>query len=995
MERKRPGRGFWAALVIFSLTGQVAWVVENMYFNVFIYKIFYATAGDISAMVGCSAAAAAVTTVLMGALSDRVGRRRLFICGGYILWGASILAFALVRVDVLTPIAGSAAAAMSLGVSLVIALDCLMTFLGSTANDAAFNAWMTDWGDETDRGLMEGLASMMPLVAILVVFGGFMAFDLDRSESWTAIFLIIGGAVAAVGALGLLLVRDAPELRPRKEGYWATVFYSFRPSVMRENLLLYTVLLAFAVFNISIQIYMPYLILYYERSLGMDNYVLIMAPAIILAAIITAFYGKLFDRLGFRSSVLPTVYLLMGGYALLYFGRSVVPVFLGSLLMMTGYLTGMAIFGAMIKSRIPRGKSGQFQGVRIIGQVLIPGVIGPAIGAWVLRDAEMVENSDGTFSFLPNANIFLAAFLAGAALLAVLLLIFRMVRRGHYDLRTGAGEALVGFDGVWAGHPCPQMRRESWRPLGGQWVLDGRPIRLPFPPQSPLSGWHGHVGGRLTYTRLFEMEQIEPGTRTVLHFGAADQVAEVSLNGILLGRHEGGYLPFSFDITREIQRGENSLTVTVTDRLDHRYPWGKQKKKRGGMWYTPVSGIWQPVWLEHTPRDYIKSVRFTPDLTGVEVRADVTGSGGVQAEVALPQGGILKVTLPGGRGRIDIPEPRLWSPESPTLYPVTLSYWNDRVESYFALRTVEVKKTGGVDRVCLNGEPVFLHAVLDQGYWPDGLFLPAEEAEYERDVLRMKALGFNTLRKHIKVEPEAFYYYCDRHGMLVMQDMVNNGGYSFMRDTALPTLGRQKRDDTRARIDPHVKAFFEKHMEAVQEHLYNHPCVVVYTIFNEGWGQFEADYQYRQARRNDPTRLYDATSGWFAQHESDFDSYHVYFGNERPQPASRPMLISEFGGYVLEEPGHVWAKHASYGYGVCQDSGELSRRIAARYEELILPVIPKGCCGAVYTQLSDVEDELNGLYTYDRRICKPDPAVMAEIARKIGDAMKSSTETGA
>jgi hypothetical protein len=732
---------------------------------------------------------------------------------------------------------------------------------------------------------------------------------------------------------------------------------------------------------------MPYLILYYEKSLGMDNYVLIMAPAIILAAVITAFYGKAYDMLGFRKSVLPTVYALMAGYALLYFGRSTAPVFLGSLLMMTGYLTGMAIFGAMIKGHIPEGKSGQFQGVRIIAQVLIPGILGPALGAAVLRNADTVVNSDGTTSFLPNQNIFLAAFVVAAALLVALHLIFRMVRLGHWDHLTQAGEALGDQDAVWTAYPRPQLRRTHWQSLNGWWELDGQPIRVPFPPQSPLSGYHGKIGSKLTYTHTFTVENRDKTRRVLLHFGAVDQLAEVSLNGVSLGSHEGGYLPFTLDATDAIQDGENRLVVSVTDRLDHRCPYGKQRKDRGGMWYTPVSGIWQTVWLEQVPKQYIRSIKITPDLTGVDLSIDRTGDAPVTVTVALPGGKSLTIVLPDGGGRIPVPDPVLWTPEEPYLYQMTLTCGEDVVESYFALRTISVEEKGGVRRVCLNGKPVFLHGVLDQGYYPDGVYLPAAPEEYERDVLRMKELGLNLLRKHIKIEPEVFYYFCDKHGMLVMQDMVNNGSYSFLRDTALPTLGRQSRNDARGGSKS-VRAAFQRHLTDTQAHLYDHPCVIAYTIFNEGWGQFQADEQYALARKNDPTRLYDATSGWFAQHNSDFDSYHVYFGDEKPQPAQRPMLLSEFGGYTLELPGHRYAKYAEYGYGSCEDSHQLTERIVARYEELIMPVIHAGCCGAIYTQLSDVEDECNGLYTYDRKVRKVDPEPMTALALRLKERVK-------
>lgn len=408
--------------------GQVAWVVENMYFNVFIYKMFNATASDISLMVGASAVAATLTTWLVGALSDKIGKRKIFICGGYIVWGISILSFAFIRMDILTSVVGSSVAAASLGVTLVIIMDCAMTFFGSSANDASFNAWLTDCGDETNRGRIEGINSMMPMVAILVVFGGFMAFDLDQAESWTTIYLIIGISVLIIGILGFLLIQDQLVKTEATNNYWHNVLYSFRPSVIKKNLLLYAVVGAFAIFGISIQTFMPYLILYYEKTLGMENYVMVMAPAIILAAVMTAFYGRTYDHFGFQKSVIPTILFLMSGYVLLYFGRQTLPVFLGSLFMMTGYLTGMAVFGAMIRDHIPEDKAGLFQGLRIFGQVFVPGIIGPAIGAAVLKNAATITNSDGTTSFLPNQNIYLAAFIAAIILFLSLLPIFRKLK---------------------------------------------------------------------------------------------------------------------------------------------------------------------------------------------------------------------------------------------------------------------------------------------------------------------------------------------------------------------------------------------------------------------------------------------------------------------------------------------------------------------------------------------------------------------------------------
>ena len=425
----KKGAKFYFALVIFSLVGQVAWVVENMYLNVFIYKMFNASASDISLMVAASAIAATVTTLLIGALSDKLGKRKIFICGGYILWGISIFSFALIRMDVIQALFPATAAAASVGVSLVIIVDCLMTFFGSSANDAAFNAWLTDSTDETNRGKAEGINAMMPLLAILVVFGSFMSLNQDLPESWTIIFSVIGGAVLLLGIAGFFLIEDTGVKTEENSHYFKNIFYGFRPSVVKSNVRLYITLLVLALFNISIQIFMPYLILYYTETLGLDNYVLIFAPAIIVSAIFTGIYGRVYDNLGFKTAIIPTLVLLMAGYILLYFVRHTALVFIASLIMMCGYIGTGAVIGALIRDCTPQNKAGMFQGLRIVGQVLIPGVVGPAIGAWVLRNADVVENTDGTTSFIPNENIFLAALIAILAVWLVLIPLFKLLKK--------------------------------------------------------------------------------------------------------------------------------------------------------------------------------------------------------------------------------------------------------------------------------------------------------------------------------------------------------------------------------------------------------------------------------------------------------------------------------------------------------------------------------------------------------------------------------------
>ena len=416
MQKTKKSTKFYLALVIFSLVGQVAWVVENMYLNVFIYKMFNASAEAISAMVAASAVTATVTTLLIGALSDKIGRRKAFICVGYILWGISIWGFALIRVMPVHRLffgqLSFTGHAMALCTTLTIVLDCVMTFFGSSANDACFNAWLTDATDDTNRGAAEGINSMMPLVAILVVFGGFMGVDQGKEESWTLIFGIIGTVVLALGIAGFWLIEEKPVKLEGNQNYFANIFYGFRPDVVRENKMLYLTLAAVAVFNISIQIFMPYLILYYTVTLGMDNYVLIFAPAIIVAAAFTGLYGRVYDKKGFAFAIVPTLLMLMAGYVILYFCRGTALVFIGSLVMMCGYLGTGAMLGAKVRAHTPQNRSGMFQGLRIFAQVLIPGVIGPAVGAAILKNADTIVNGDGTTSFVPDANIFLGAFVA-------------------------------------------------------------------------------------------------------------------------------------------------------------------------------------------------------------------------------------------------------------------------------------------------------------------------------------------------------------------------------------------------------------------------------------------------------------------------------------------------------------------------------------------------------------------------------------------------------
>lgn len=542
-------------------------------------------------------------------------------------------------------------------------------------------------------------------------------------------------------------------------------------------------------------------------------------------------------------------------------------------------------------------------------------------------------------------------------------------------------------------YPRPRMKRNSFLNLNGPWDFCvcgpgetpdyAETIQVPYCPQSPLSGIHRPIpqNGLCHYRRHFALPAGFHKGRVLLHFGAVDQVAHVTLNGKPVGRHKGGYLPFTFDITAQVAM-ENELIITVSDHLDEAIlPYGKQREKRGGMWYTPVTGIWQTVWVESVCEDYIQDLEIETDQDQVTVRLMGTAASGT---LTLTDSG-LSFPVENGCCRFQVPSPRLWSPEDPFLYPFTVKTdAGDGVSSYFALRTLETGWVDGVPRLFLNGKPYFFHGLLDQGYFPGGIYTPEQPEDYARDILAAKSMGFNTLRKHIKIEPQVFYEACDRLGIIVFQDMVNNGRYSFLRDTALPTIGLKRLPGLLARRTKAQKAAFLQHMKETVAFLRHHPSICLWTIFNEGWGQFDSRATFLKLLRLDATRFIDTASGWFETGFTQVKSPHVYFRPFKIKPDDAlPTLLSEFGGYVKKEEGHLFDEKASYGYKYFKDGESYMQALESLYEKEIIPVIPKGLCGCIYTQLSDVEDELNGLMTYDRQIIKPDIHRMRRISEKL------------
>ncbi len=558
-----------------------------------------------------------------------------------------------------------------------------------------------------------------------------------------------------------------------------------------------------------------------------------------------------------------------------------------------------------------------------------------------------------------------------------------------HDLTTSRGEVLKGTP--WTVYPRPQMKRNSCIHFNGEWEFSAggetMTIQVPFCPESALSGVKKHFpeGEILRYRRFVTLPEGFNRGRVLLHIGAADQIAEVFVNGKKLCQHEGGYEAFTVDITDELKE-ENELVVQCRDDLnDQRFPYGKQTLTRGGMWYTPVSGIWQTVWLESVPETYIQklSIENRGYSVTIGIGLDIPGT------VTVPELG--QFPLVNGKVTITPENPRLWSPEDPYLYDFTVEAGEDKGESYFAIRSLEVKKNGDYPRLCLNGKPYFFHGLLDQGYWPDGIFTPAAPECYADDILAMKKLGFNTLRKHIKVEPEEFYYQCDKLGIIVWQDMVNNSDYNFARDTGLPTMGIQKLSDKFLHGNKAHREEFKKEAQAAVEQLRSHPCICCWTIFNEAWGQFDSDNVYEWFKTLDDTRFIDSTSGWFRRKKTDVDSRHVYFKPVRIKgDGKKPLILSEFGGKTYRADGHVFNPDKTYGYGGCETLDALNEAVAKLYTDEILPCVEKGLCAAIYTQVSDVEDEINGLLTYDRKVEKLRPETMLPIAGKLQEAVEKA-----
>ena len=547
-------------------------------------------------------------------------------------------------------------------------------------------------------------------------------------------------------------------------------------------------------------------------------------------------------------------------------------------------------------------------------------------------------------------------------------------------------------------YPRPQLRRESYLNLSGPWdyaitptaepplAWDGE-IVVPFSPESILSGAARgpEPDEYLWYRRSVTLPALFHRGRLLLHFGAVDQMAWVYVNGTEVCAHTGGFTPFSADVTDAVGCAEAfELTVRVLDTTDAGWHTrGKQKTRRGGIWYTPQSGIWQTVWMESVPESYIRGLRIIPHFDTAKLELWVAGEGTCRAEF----GGESYDFPAGSPAVLPVPDMHPWSPEDPYLYDLYLRLGDDEVESYFAMRKFSVEPDGeGVPRLFLNGAPYFHNALLDQGYWSDGLLTAPSDEALVYDIELAKSMGFNALRKHIKLEPLRWYYHCDRLGMLVWQDMPNGGtAYRAPAVTWPLVTGAHAKDDRYGffgRKSEESRAQYLRELREMLNALVNCPCIAMWVPFNEGWGQFDAAAVSERILAFDATRTVDHASGWHDQGWGQLCSRHVYFKPYRfaPDELGRAVILSEFGGYTLRIEGHAFSKR-EFGYKRFDSANSYQFALRELYGDQIRPARAAGLSAAVYTQLSDVEDELNGLVTYDRRVVKVPPALMRGITR--------------
>ena len=1016
----------WLVVLLIGLAGQFAWSIENMYLNTYIaYLNFNAPTAEkfdynllISITTALSAVTATLTTLIMGGLSDKIQKRKIFISFGYILWGVATASFGLLNVYGAVEIIPISMSAITAAI-MVIVIDCIMTFFGSTGNDAAFNSYITKNIDDKNRAKVEGVLGILPLVAMLIIFVGLNGLTTEANGNrWDLFFYIVGAIVFAVGIISLFLLPKEKEEEKKQEKYYSLLLEGFKPSVIKKNKLLYIVLIAFFIFNVSVQVYFPYLMIYVERTCQISNtgesfltpFAIVMAIALLFGSVLSVFIGFRADKKGKAKMLIPTLLITSVGLFMMFFvpyiqnevGR-IVYASISGLIMILGYVSFPAILNSLIRTYIPKGNEGIFMGIRMIFVVALPMCIGPFIGS-------TLNNSYGEIYYdqfdFPNALPSNFGYLVALGILLLVLIplyfVFKYTKstpnnNGYLvnDLLKKENKEIRDVNHIaFKEYPRPNLVRNSYINLNGEWNLEilkgkevvesDRKINVPFVVEAPFSNVNRLLEADevLLYSKVLIIDEIDKNKNYILHLDGVDQVYDLFINGNFVTYHESPYTKTSINITSFLKE-RNEITIKVRDFTDSLcYSRGKQSLNPQTCFYSSSSGIYKNVWMEVVEKNYIRDIKFKIHYDKNQVGIIVmTNSTLYEKALVTIEGKVYSIET-NKENLVTLENPISWSYKNPYLYDVQISYKNDFIKSYFGFRKIEVKEDNGISAVYLNNKRIILNGLLDQGYYYPNSLTPSSYDDYEKDILNLKGLGFNTIRKHIKVEMDYFYYLCDKHGMLVIQD-IPNGGYKYkFFNIAFPRFNIKlfnklslMNEDKIGRKGNKSKKVYLDELEEIISELYNYPSIICYTLFNEGWGEFEPDSIYDLAKEYDSSRIYDTTSGWYISNKRDLYSIHAYIFQTRRRKdlkQNKPYILSECGGRGLKIKKHSLYK------GFFAHSFSLSRaNLSHKYEKLykkFLKLIDEGVLnGVIYTQLADCETEYNGLFTFDRKVLKVNP----------------------
>ncbi len=1044
MSKNKNALGFrmWLFIILVGFAGQLAWSIENMYLNTYLtYLNFSSPSGGgfdyslfIAITTALSAVVATLTTIFMGVLTDKIGHKKYFISIGYILWGIATAAFGLFNVNSkneILPIAMTS----TMAAVFVIILDCVMTFFGSTANDAAFNSYVTKNIPVKSKGKVEGVLQILPLVAMLIIFvvlnglttdSSFNAFD----ARWDLFFYLIGGLVVLMGIVSFFLIPKEEE-RKNDKTYFGQLIEGFRPSFIKKNKRLYLILLIYFVYATATQVFFPYLMVYLEKTClianvgsGLTPFALVMAIALVLGSVLSVLLGFASDLFGKNKMILPSFFFFAIGILLMFFipdfataGSSNRTVFaaISGTVMILGYVGIPTIINALVRENIPSSEEGTFMGVRMLFVVALPMCIGPFIGD-ALNSAfgSSYQNSYGENLTVPSKYGYLVGL--GILLLSFvpITLYFREVKKdkgNHGYLFSEREHVKVDMTEIpLSEYPRMNLRRDSYLNLDGVWdfaiskseEIPGEfvdSILVPFACESAYSNCNQLI--RPDDILYYHKDVILPSgfqkDKTILHFEGVDQICEVYIDGKLIKTHIGGFTPFDVVLPKEI-KGRFSLILKVKDLTDSSYHTrGKQSLNVTGYFYSSSSGVYKPIWMESVDENYIENIVFTPDYDNKAIKVKVITEKDDKAILVLH--GKNHELLTNKEEIISLKEDfHPWDISDPYLYECDVFYHNDSISTYFGMRKIEIKTIDQKKRILLNGKPIFISGLLDQGYYFIGNYTPKNYEEYLFDIKKTKEMGFNCLRKHIKTELPMFYYYCDKLGILVIQDFPCGGDkYSFFWTVAprvLPFLKEKNLTDKRmARTQEEGKKEFLSEADEYLSLYHNYPSVIIYSIFNEGWGEFSPSEIYHSLKKKETTKLFDTASGWYDA-DSDFYSIHTYTfpSMKRLDKKNRPFIISEMGGISLKVEAHSYFD-GFFGHGKAKTQKQLVEKYQRLYHDHILPQISKyGLNMAIYTEIADCETEYNGLLTYDRKVQKIPSSVLWQINEELYSEMRNDTK---